>query len=117
MKENVIHTKSYGFALRIVKLFKFLTTEKKEYVLSKQLLRSGTAIGALVKEAEHAQSKADFINKMNVALKEANETVYWLELLKDSSYMDEKAFFSIHQDAVELLKLLVSIVKSSKQNL
>lgn len=117
MRENVIHTKSYAFALRVVKLYKFLCAEKKEFVLSKQLLRSGTAIGALVKEAEHAQSKADFINKMNVALKEANETVYWLELLKDSDYIEETAFSSIHKDAIELLKLLISIVKSSKQKL
>ena len=117
MKENVIHIKSYAFALRVVKLYKYLSAEKKEYVLSKQLLRSGTAIGALVKESEHAQSKADFINKMNVALKEANETVYWLEPLKDSAYIDELAFSSIHKDAIELLKLLISIVKSSKQKL
>ncbi len=79
-KENVVKTKSYAFALRIIKLYKYLSTQKQEYVLSKQLLRCGTAIGALIKEAEHAQSKADFINKMNVALKEANETEYWLML-------------------------------------
>ena len=115
MRENVIHIKSYAFALRVVKLYKYLVSEKKEYVLSKQLLRSGTAIGALVKEAEHAQSKADFIHKMNIALKEANETVYWLELLKDSDYLDEEAFCSIHQDALTLLKMLISIVKTSKQ--
>ena len=115
MRENVIHTKSYAFALRVVKLYKYLVSEKKEYVFSKQLLRSGTAIGALVKEAEHAQSKADFIHKMNIALKEANETVYWLELLKDSDYLDKEAFCSIHQDAVTLLKMLISIVKTSKQ--
>lgn len=117
MKENVIHTKSYAFALRVVKLYKYLCSEKKEYVLSKQLLRSGTAVGALVKESEHAQSKADFIHKMNIALKEANETVYWLELVKDSNYIEKEDFSSIHQDAVELLKLLISIVKTSKQKL
>jgi four helix bundle protein len=115
--ENIIHTKSYAFALRVVRLYKYLNTEKKEYVLSKQLLRSGTAIGALVKEAEHAQSKAGFINKMNIALKEANETVYWLELLKDSDYLEKDAFLSIHQDTIELLKLFISIVKTSKQKL
>jgi four helix bundle protein len=81
MKENVIKTKSFAFALRVVKLAKYLQGEKKEYVLSKQALRSGTAVGALVREAEHAQSKADFINKMSIALKEANETEYWIELL------------------------------------
>ena len=108
--------KSYTFALRVVKLYKYLVYEKKEYVLSKQILRSGTSIGALIKEAEHAQSKADFINKMSIALKEANETEYWLQLLKDSEYISEQNFKSIHNDSVELIKLLVSIVKSSKIN-
>ena len=88
--------------------------EKKEYVLSKQVLRSGTAIGALIKEAEHAQSRADFIHKMNIALKEANETVYWLMLLKDSEYIDESSFNSINTECVEILKLLISIVKTTK---
>ncbi len=106
--------KSYAFALRITKLYKYLISEQKEHVLSKQVLRSGTSIGALVKEAEHAQSKADFINKMNIALKEANETEYWLMLLKDSKYIDENSFNSIHPESVELIKLLASIVKSSK---
>ncbi len=85
-------------------------------MLSKQVLRSGTSIGALIKESEHAQSKADFINKMSIALKEANETEYWLQLLKDSDYISEQSFDSIHNDSVELIKLLVSIVKSSKIN-
>ncbi|RWZ86532.1 MAG: four helix bundle protein [Hydrotalea sp. AMD] len=115
-KENIVMNKSYVFALRIIKLYKHLLAEQKEYVLSKQILRSGTAIGALVKEAEHAQSKADFINKMNIALKEANETEYWLMLLKDSDYLDERSFQSIHSDSSELIKLLASIVKTSKQN-
>ena len=115
-KENIVMNKSYSFALRIIKLYKHLITEQKEYVLSKQLLRSGTAIGALVKESEHAQSKADFINKMNIALKEANETEYWLMLLKDSDYLNEKSFTSIHLDSLEMIKLLASIVKTSKQN-
>lgn len=116
-KENIVMNKSYAFALRVINLYKYLITEQKEFVLSKQALRSGTAIGALVKEAEHAQSKADFINKMNIALKEANETEYWLMLLKDSDYMDEKSFNSIHTDSIELIKLLASIVKSSKETL
>ena len=115
-RENIVASKSYGFALRIIKLYKYLVSEQKEYVLSKQILRSGTAVGALVKEAEHAQSKADFINKMNIALKEANETEYWLMLLKDSDYIDEKSYNSIYPDSVELIKLLASIVKSSKLN-
>ncbi len=115
-KENIVMNKSYAFALRIIKLYKYLIAEQKEYVLSKQVLRSGTAIGALIKEAEHAQSKADFINKMNIALKEANETEYWLMLLKDSDYLDKTMFSSIHNDSNELIKLLASIVKTSKEN-
>lgn len=116
-KDNIVADKSYAFALRIIKLYKYLITEQKEYVLSKQVLRSGTSIGALVKEAEHAQSKADFINKMNIALKEANETEYWLMLLRDSEYISTKSFESIHPDSVELIKLLASIVKTSKEKL
>lgn len=115
MKENVVAEKSYAFALRIVKAYKFLSSEQREFILSKQLLRSGTAIGALVKEAEHAQSKADFINKMNIAFKEANETEYWLMLLKDSNFIDEKSFQSISEENKELIRLLISIVKTSKE--
>ncbi len=113
---NIVMDKAYDFALRIIKLYKHLI-KGKEFILSKQVLRSGTAIGALIKEAEHAQSKADFLNKMNIALKEANETEYWLMLLKDSEYIDEAGFLSIHQNIVELIKLLASIVKSSKKSL
>ncbi len=115
--ENIVMNKSYVFALRIIKLYKYLVSNKKEYVLSKQVLRSGTSIGALVKEAEHAQSKKDFINKMNIALKEANETEYWLMLLKDSDYISESSFSSIHPESVELIKLLASIVKTSKYSI
>jgi four helix bundle protein len=115
MKEgNVVKEKSYAFALRIIKAYKYLLQEHREFVLSKQVLRSSTAIGALIWESEHAQSKADFINKMNIALKEANETEYWLMLLKDSDYLDDKTFTSIHKDCDELIRLLVSIVKTSK---
>jgi four helix bundle protein len=96
MRENVLKAKSYAFALRVVKLYKYLCTHK-EYVLSKQVLRSGTAVGALVSEAEFGQSKADFISKLSIALKEANETLYWLSLLKDSEFIDEKKFESICQ--------------------
>jgi four helix bundle protein len=116
MSDNVVRNKSYAFALRIVKAYQFLNREQREFVLSKQVLRSGTSIGALIREAEHAQSKADFINKMNIALKEANETEYWLILLKDSGYIDEKSFTSIHEDCQELIRLLASIVKTTKQN-
>jgi four helix bundle protein len=116
-ENNIVMNKSYAFALRIIKLYKYLISDHKEYVLSKQILRCGTSIGALVKEAEHAQSKPDFINKMNVALKEANETEYWLMLLKDSNFIVEKSFISIQNDCIELIRLLASIVKSSKATL
>jgi len=115
--DNVIATKSYAFAIRVVKLYKLLSQDKKEFILSKQLLRSGTAIGALVREAEHGQSKADFLSKMNIALKEANETEYWLLLLKDTDYLLENEFQSIQKDCLEILRLLISIVKSTKNNL
>jgi len=115
--KNVITVKSYAFAIRIINLYKFITQEKKEFVLSKQVLKSGTAIGALVREAEHAQSKSDFLNKMNIALKEANETEYWLMLLKDTGYIQQSEFDSIIKDCEEVLKLLVSIVKSTKTSL
>ena len=117
MKKNVVVNKSYAFALRVIKLYKFLVLEKKEFVLSKQILRTGTSIGANVKEAEHAQSKKDFVNKMNIALKEANETQYWLMLLKDSEYISVDSFNSIHPDNVELIKLLSSIVKTTKESI
>lgn len=113
----MIQEKSLAFAIRIVKLYKLLAENKKEYVLSKQLLRSGTAIGALTREGEHAQSKADFLNKMNIALKEANETLYWLILLKKTEYLSQLEFQSIYTDAEELLKILVSIVKTTKAKL
>ncbi len=106
--------KSFAFALRVVKLAKYLQDEKKEFVLSRQVLRSGTAIGALVREAEHAESRADFVHKMNIALKEANETLYWLELLYQAEYIAEPSYQSIRADSEELVKLLVSIVKTTK---
>ncbi len=114
MQDNPIATKSYSFALRIIKMHTWILSEKKEFVLSKQVLRSGTAIGALIKEAEHAQSKADFLNKMNIALKEANETEYWLMLLKDSEFILENEFDSMQNDCSELIKMLASIVKTTK---
>lgn len=114
---NGIAAKSLAFAIRAVKLYKHLSEQKKEFVLSKQLLRSGTAVGALVREAEHAQSKADFLHKMNIALKEANETLYWLVLLKETDYISDEEFQSIYTDAEELVKMLASIVKTTKQKL
>ena len=116
MNKNIVKSKSFALALRIVKLSRFLQTEKKEYVLSKQILRSGTSIGALVREAEHAESKADFIHKMSIALKECNETLYWLDLLHQSELLDNTAYQSIFADSEEVLKLLISIVKTSKTN-
>ena len=101
----------------MIGLSKFLREQKQDYVLSKQILRSGTAIGALVRESEFAQSQADFINKLSVSLKEANETDYWLNLLKDSGYIDEKSFLSMEEDCGELIALLVSSIKTVKNNL
>ncbi|MAX57030.1 MAG: four helix bundle protein [Alcanivoracaceae bacterium] len=106
--------KSRAFALRIVKVFQYLQMQKKEYVLSKQLLRSGTAIGALIREAEQAESRADFIHKLSIALKEANETEYWLELLTESGYLELSAGRSIMADGKEILKLLTAIIKTTK---
>ena len=116
MKDNVIIHKTLEFAIRIVNLYKYLCKEQNEFVLSKQLLRSGTSIGANVREAEHAQSKADFLNKSNIALKEANETCYWLELLHETGYITTAMYDSIFADCEEILKILISIVKTSKQN-
>ncbi|MDR2938569.1 MAG: four helix bundle protein [Prevotellaceae bacterium] len=115
--DNILAPKSYKFALRVVALYKWLCAEKKEFVLSKQILRSGTAVGALVREAEHTQSKADFLNKMNISLKEANEAEYWLMLLKDSDFLSKEEFQSVHTDCDELIRLLVSIVKTTKISL
>lgn len=117
MAGNIIKEKSFAFAIRIVKLYQFLCEGKKEFVMSKQLLRSGTAVGALIREAEHAESKPDFKHKMAIAQKEINETIYWLELLKESSYLTQEQFQSIHADATEVIKLLTSIIKSTKANI
>ncbi len=111
---NVVMIKSKAFALRIIKLYKYLCDEKKEFVLSKQVLRSGTSIGANIKESECAQSKADFNAKLYIALKEANETEYWLELLHESDYIPDEPFKSIYSDNKELIKLLTSITKTLK---
>lgn len=113
-KENIIKTKSFEFALKVVNLYKFLL-EKKEYVLSKQLLRSGTSIGALVRESEHAESKADFIHKLAIAQKEANESDYWLELLFKSQYIDEKMYIEYFNDLTSIRKILASIIVSLKR--
>ncbi len=114
LKDNAVKTKSFDFAVRTVNVYKHLTADKKEFVLSKQLLRSGTSIGANVSETENAQSKADFISKMNIALKEANETQYWLRLLYSTDYLSDKEFESINADITELIAILTSICKTAK---
>ena len=116
MKENVVMSKSFSFAIRMVNMYRVLCG-RKEYVLSKQLLRSGTAIGALLREAEHAQSMADFINKLSVALKEANEAEYWILLLHKTRYISNREFESVIVDCREIVRLLISIVKTSKQKI
>lgn len=113
-KRNVIKEKSFEFAKEIVYLYKNLA-DKKEFVLSRQLLKSGTSIGANIREAEHAQSKADFINKLSISLKEANETEYWLDLLYETNYLSDDMFHNLKNKNVELLKLLISIINTSKK--
>ncbi len=114
MKDNVIVDKSKAFALRIIKLYKYLCEDKKEFVMSKQVLRSGTSVGANVKEAIRGQSKPDFYAKMNIALKEISETEYWLELLHESGYIESKNYESIYEDCQTIIKILVSITKTQK---
>ena len=116
MRENVIVKKSFAFSVRIVNLNKYLSQEKKEYVISNQIYKSGTSIGANVAEAQKAQSTADFVAKMKIALKEANETQYWLQLLYETRYITEKEFASIHNDLVEILKILTAICKHYPQS-
>ncbi|MCL5991053.1 MAG: four helix bundle protein [Bacteroidetes bacterium] len=114
---SVLKNKSYNFAIRIVKLYQYLYKEKKEIVLSKQILRCGMSIGALVREAEFGQSRADFTSKMSIALKKANETDYWLSLLNDTNYLNEKEYNSLDRDNTEVIKILISTIKTSKKNL
>lgn len=116
-KDNIILGKSYKFALRIIKLFRFLCEEKKEYVMSKQVLRSGTSIGANVNESQAAETKNDFIHKLGISAKEIRETEYWLRLLKDSKYIDERLYSSLNKDCEELRKIINSIILTSKKSL
>lgn len=113
--DHTIQEKSYQFAVRIVKLCKYLQNEQKEYILSKQILRSGTSIGANIAEAQQAQSRPDFISKLNIALKESYETNYWLRLLYDTQYLTKEQFDSIIADCSELERILISIIKSLKE--
>ena len=117
MAKGVLSDKSFAFAVRIVRLSQFLVSEKKEFVLSKQIIRSGTSIGAMTRESEYAESKADFIHKLSIALKEANETIYWLDLLKETHFIEDEMYNSLKTDSEELLKLLISIIKTTKSNL
>lgn len=114
MRKSVAHIKAKAFAVRIVKFSKFLENEKREYILSKQILRSGTSIGANLHECINAQSRADFVSKMQIALKEANETDYWLELFLESEIIDQLMYKSLHDDLNEIIALLVSSIKTTK---
>jgi four helix bundle protein len=113
-RDSILKAKSFDFAVRIIKLYKFLKKEHSEYGLSNQLLRSGTAIGALIREAEHAESRKDFSHKLNIGLKEANESLYWLELLFATDYINKKMFDSMIKDVTELLKMLITSIKTTK---
>ena len=115
--ENIVHDKSKAFAIRIIRFVRYLQTEKKEYVLSNQILRSGTSIGANLHECINAQSKPDFISKLQIALKEANETEYWLELFFESDIIDRQMYDSLHSELNELISLLVSSIKTAKTNI
>lgn len=114
-QQGILKTKSFGFAIRVIKLYKFLRKNYAEYELSKQIVRSGIAIGALVREAEHAESRKDFLHKLNISLKEANECVYWLELLHATDYINKRMYESMMKDALELLKMLISSIKTTKR--
>ncbi len=116
MRENILKDKSYAFAIRSVKLFKYLNTDQKEFVLSKQILRSGTSIGANIEEANVGQSKKDFIAKLSISLKEAKETHYWLRLLYDCEYLSQNMFNSLLNDCNEIISLLTIIIKTSRKN-
>ena len=114
MKQNVIKEKSFAFAVRIVRTYQHLVKTHREFILSKQVLRSGTAVGALVREAVNAESRQDFVHKLGMAQKECDETIYWLELLHTTEYLNKPEFESIQNDASELLKIIRSIILTTK---
>lgn len=116
MRENVVVSKSFDFAIRIVNLYKFLTENKREFVMSKQILRCGTSIGANVRESQGAESKSDFIHKLSIALKEVDETLYWLELLYKTEYISQEQFENMKNDGAELRKIISSIVMTTRKN-
>ena len=115
--ENILKIKSFAFALRVIKLYKYLVVSKKEFVLSKQLLRSGTSVGAMIREAQNAESKPDFIHKLAIAQKECDETLYWLELLFESEYLEKGEFESIYKEGNEIFRIIKSSIITTKQNL
>ncbi len=115
MKKNIIKNKTFDFAIRVINLSKFLRN-RREFILSRQILRSGTSIGAMIRESEHAESKMDFIHKFAIAQKESNETQYWLELLYETKFIDQKMFKSLNNDIIEIQKIITSIIVSSKES-
>ena len=115
--KNILSKKSYEFSISIIRIYKSIITEQKEFTLGKQLLRSGTSIGALIRESEFAQSKADFINKLSISLKEANETKYWLSLLHDTEYIEKDSYTKLNSEVMELIALLVASIKTSKKSI
>jgi four helix bundle protein len=114
---GILANKSFSLAIEIVQLYKYLVDEKREYVMSKQLLRAGTSVGAIVRESQNAESKMDFVHKLGIAQKECDETLYWLELIQASGYPDEQKFKACYQQASEVLKILKSVILTTKQNL
>jgi len=113
-RKGAIERKTYAFSIRVVNLYKYLCKEKHEYVLSKQLMRSGTSVGAMVREAQNAESRADFIHKLGIGQKECDESLFWLSILKDTDFLDEKQYESISLDATEILKMIRSAIVTSK---
>ena len=116
MMKGILKDKSFKFAVRIVNLYRYLCDEKRDFILSKQVLRSGTSIGAMIREAEYPESNADSIHKMSIAQKETNETIYWLELLAETEYITKNEFESINIDAIEIIKMVTSSIKTAKSN-
>ena len=117
LMKNILKEKSFALALRIIKLYKFLIENKKEYVLSKQILRSGTSVGAMIREAQNAESKMDFVHKLAIAQKECDETIYWMELLVQSDYISKEAFESVSAEAEQVLKMIKSAILTTKRNI
>ncbi|MBI3883419.1 MAG: four helix bundle protein [Sphingobacteriales bacterium] len=117
MKENILKVKSFDFAVRVINLYKYLKKEHNEFIVSKQLIRSGTSIGAIIREAEHAESLKDFIHKLSICLKEVNESKYWLDLFFVTDFLTKNMYDSLNNDCEELLKLLTASVKTSKNRI